>query len=459
MKKIVSVFLCFVLVFLNGCSTTDPQDKAENTILDEYLSNISEFEVPVREFGKTTSLTHMGDSISIGILYPETEYDFLDSKISEWAEDLAEEYTEEAKSNKGDSAELFVYYESYAVGESLVSIKMEGTYFPAYMAHPVDITKTFNADISLKKLISIKDIIKENLLDDFRNAVRTKAGVNPEDVDERFFDNLVIKKEGLEIVLNRGDYLPMSEGTKTIFLKYDEISEMLNESFDFKNHKPQTEESTIPVEKEEPTEKIDPNKPMLALTFDDGPSAHTERLLDIFKKHGGKGTFFVVGNLIDSRKNTLIRVANEGHEIGGHSWNHRQLTNLSKSEIKDQIMMTKAKIYDLTGIDSNLVRPPYGDYNEEVKSVGQKTGVAFINWSVDTMDWKSKNADAVYKEVVNNATNGAIILCHDLHKTTVDAMERVIPKLIADGYQLVTVSQLMEYSKNKLEPGGLYYSQ
>ena len=98
MKKIVSVFLCFVLVFLNGCSTTDPQDKAENTILDEYLSNISEFEVPVREFGKTTSLTHMGDSISIGILYPETEYDFLDSKISEWAEDLAEEYTEEAKS-------------------------------------------------------------------------------------------------------------------------------------------------------------------------------------------------------------------------------------------------------------------------------------------------------------------------------------------------------------------------
>ena len=122
-------------------------------------------------------------------------------------------------------------------------------------------------------------------------------------------------------------------------------------------------------------------------------------------------------------------------------------------------MMTRAKIYNLTGIDSLIVRPPYGACNDDVKSVGKNLGVSFINWSLDTLDWKTKNPTSIYNEIIKNASNGDIILCHDLHKTTVDAMERVIPKLLADGFQLVTVSQLMKYSQNKLLPGEIYYKQ
>jgi peptidoglycan/xylan/chitin deacetylase (PgdA/CDA1 family) len=122
-------------------------------------------------------------------------------------------------------------------------------------------------------------------------------------------------------------------------------------------------------------------------------------------------------------------------------------------------MMTRAKIYDITGKDCLIMRPPYGACNDDVKAVAKTLGVSFINWSVDTLDWKTKNADAVYNEIIDNVSDGAIILCHDLHKTTVDAMERVIPKLISEGYQLVTVSQLMEYSEKQLEPGKLYYRQ
>ena len=447
------------MVILSGCSADKSDKTVDDSILGEYLNNIYEFETPVREFGKLSSYIYMDEVISVGILYPETDYRFMDKKITEWVEDLAEEYIQEAKINEDKSAELTVSYCSYSVGESTVSIKMEGTYFPSYMAHPIDIIKTFNADINKKDFIDINDIVSENHLEDFKNLVISETGANPESADEHFLDNLVISDEGIEIILNRGDYLPMSDGTKTAFFKYEDITEMLDESFSYKNDTDKTVDDDVPLTNDKTDSDIDPAKPMLALTFDDGPSGHTERLLDIFEKHGGKGTFFVVGNLIDSRKNTLIRIVNDGHEVGNHSWNHRQLTNLSSDEIKDQIMMTRAKIYDVTGIDCVIVRPPYGACNDDVKSVGKTLGVSFINWSVDTLDWKTKDAKAVHDEIMKNASDGAIILCHDLHKTTVDAMETVIPELIAQGYQLVTVSQLMEHSDKTIEPGNVYFRQ
>jgi len=219
---------------------------------------------------------------------------------------------------------------------------------------------------------------------------------------------------------------------------------------------PVSDITTIPLAK---NPSIDPAKPMLALTFDDGPSAHTERLLNIFKAHGGKGTFFVVGNSIGGKEATLSRMAAEGHEIGIHTWWHPQLTTLTDVAIVDEILMTRAKIYSATGVDTRIVRPPYGAIDDRVKAIGAKTGVCFVNWSVDTVDWRTRNATAVYNEVMNGARNGAIILCHDLHGSTVDAMETVIPKLIADGYQLVTVSELLSYSNTYLVPGGLYNRQ
>ncbi|MBR6675842.1 MAG: polysaccharide deacetylase family protein, partial [Clostridia bacterium] len=206
-----------------------------------------------------------------------------------------------------------------------------------------------------------------------------------------------------------------------------------------------------------PNREIDPSKPMIALTFDDGPSAHTDRLLDIFAQYGAKGTFFVVGDLIDNRPSTVVRIVQEGHDIGGHGWSHKKLTTITEEEITDQIMLTRAKIYEVTGFDSHIMRPPYGSFNDTVKAVGALLGVSFIHWSVDPMDWKTKNADAVYNEIMRTAKDGAIVLCHDLHKSTVDAMELVIPQLIAEGYQLVTVSELMEYSGIDIEAGNVYF--
>ncbi len=205
-----------------------------------------------------------------------------------------------------------------------------------------------------------------------------------------------------------------------------------------------------------PSVDIDPSRPMIALTFDDGPSAHTDRLLDIFKEHGGKGTFFLVGGHIDYRPETVKRITTEGHEIGGHSINHPQLTRLSSEDVAYQLSWTRDKIYEVTGVDSYIVRPPYGEYNDEVKRIAAGLGIVFINWSIDTLDWKYRNGNTVHDRIMSSVYDGAVVLCHDIHGTTVDAMETVIPELIEMGYQLVTVSDLLSARHEVLTAGEVY---
>ncbi|MBQ7828269.1 MAG: polysaccharide deacetylase family protein [Clostridia bacterium] len=202
--------------------------------------------------------------------------------------------------------------------------------------------------------------------------------------------------------------------------------------------------------------QIDPSRPMLALTFDDGPGPHTDRLLEILGENGAKATFFVVGSRLSGREEILRRMASEGHEIGGHSWWHSDLRTLSERAAADELMMTRQQIFAASGADSRIVRPPYGAHDEFVRWVAESCGIAFVNWSVDTLDWKNRNADAVYNAVVGGAYDGAVILLHDIHGTTVDAMERAIPQLIADGYQLVTVSEMMAASGKDFVPGAVY---
>ena len=497
MKRIVSLFLIISMFLTAGCAekasaeettaepvvseteaTTAPPngEKEPETDIDadelfsQYLSYVDNYSTPVREMGEPLSYIHMDKKLVIGILYPQTSISELDTELKSYIESIAEEYKKETEEKEGcdTAAELYLSYESYKIGTSMVSVKLSGSFIAPYMAHPVDIVKTFIADTKSGKLTDVYSIFGDG--DGFKNKVIKDAGVSAEDVDEHILDNAVLRSDGIEITFRRGDYFPMSDGTKVLFFKYEDIADYLADSFELKpkkeetkapetEKKEETKEPVKPLPQPNVTRPIDPSKPMIALTFDDGPSAHTDRLLDIFKKNGGKGTFFVVGYLIDSRPETLKRIAAEGHEIGNHSWDHKQLTTLNEKELTDQIMKTRAKIYDITGVDVHIMRPPYGAYNDFVREIAEKLEVPFINWSVDTVDWKTKNAQAVYNEIMKSTKDGSIILCHDLHKSTVDAMESVIPKLIADGYQLVTVSELLSYSNNGLVPGKVYYKK
>ncbi len=202
---------------------------------------------------------------------------------------------------------------------------------------------------------------------------------------------------------------------------------------------------------------IDPSKPMIALTFDDGPSANTGRLLNILERNGARATFFVVGKYIKGNEALLQKMVANGNELASHTWSHANLSTSSDEVIISQLADTRAAIKKATGVDAPLARPPYGAHNENVKNIAASQGISLIMWSLDTRDWESRNATAVYSKTMSNVRNGDIILCHDLHKTTVDAMESVIPSLIQSGYQLVTVSELLTYGREELTCGEVYF--
>lgn len=474
MKKLVSFFLILCLC-LSGCTKpqndsltnteTEQFDTTSDNLLEEYLGTPDILATPIHEYGESTAFIQLEKDLGVRIAYPETELDALNQAIETWIADTVSyfEYESADTIDMDDSAELTIDYDSYLTG-NIVSIKFSGLYDKPYLAHPIDIVATFHADVSTGKMISLDDILTSDGRELLQNMVIKDAQLEAEIVDEYLLDLWTLNSDGLEIILERGDYLPMSAGTVKLLYSYDDLKDILLLPVENESDIPETEELpetelTENTENNQPVTTIDPDKPMVALTFDDGPSKHTARLLDIFATYGGKGTFFVVGNLIDNRADTVKRMADEGHEVAGHSWSHRQLTKLTPSELTDQIMTTRAKIYEVTGVDSTVIRPPYGAFNSEVKEVCANLGIVMVNWSVDTLDWKNKNADMVYNAIMKDVKDGAIILCHDLHSTTVDAMERVIPDLIEQGYQLVTVSELLSYGDEDICAGNVYNKQ
>lgn len=180
---------------------------------------------------------------------------------------------------------------------------------------------------------------------------------------------------------------------------------------------------------------------LVALTFDDGPNkTYTKQLLDGLKETDAKVTFFMVGNAVSSNLSLVKRAYDEGHEIANHSYSHPSLSSLSYSGVQSQITSTSSALNKACGSGTSyIVRPPYGSANSTVLSA---IGAPAILWSVDTNDWKVKNSTKVYNSIVNNASDGAIILCHDIHSTTIPGALSAIKTLEARGYEFVTVSEL-----------------
>lgn len=221
-----------------------------------------------------------------------------------------------------------------------------------------------------------------------------------------------------------------------------------------------TKKATQPTTEATTTkETIDKNKKMIAFTFDDGPSQNTERILDVFKKYNGKATFFVVGENIENNTDILKRIVDEGHELGSHTWSHTNLSNLDSNGIINDYNKMKDKIYEYTDYEISTLRPPYGSHNDTVKSTCESLKTGIIMWDVDTLDWQSRDAGSVANVINQQASDGSIVLCHDLYESTADAIERVIPGFVEEGYQLVTVSELLSVDTGEVELGVGHYSR
>jgi peptidoglycan/xylan/chitin deacetylase (PgdA/CDA1 family) len=190
--------------------------------------------------------------------------------------------------------------------------------------------------------------------------------------------------------------------------------------------------------------------PYVALTFDDGPhSVNTPRLLNILRSRNVKATFYVIGKNVDLYPGIVRRTVDEGHEIGNHSYTHPVLSRLSQQALHSELRKTDDAIMRAAGVRPRTMRPPYGALTQAQREWVMSTfGYPTIMWSVDPLDWKKPGAGVVTSRIVQGTKAGGIILVHDLHASSVDAMPATIDALLRKGYRFVTVSQLLAMNQS-----------
>jgi peptidoglycan/xylan/chitin deacetylase (PgdA/CDA1 family) len=189
--------------------------------------------------------------------------------------------------------------------------------------------------------------------------------------------------------------------------------------------------------------------PYIAMTFDDGPHAtNTPKLLEMAAKRHIKLTFFVLGECVEQNPTVLQREVTEGHEIGNHSWSHPNLAKLSDEAVRSQLQRTEDIIIKTAGVKPKLMRPPYGELTKRQRIwVNHDFGYKVILWDVDPLDWKRPGPSVVARRIIAGTRPGSIILSHDIHPPTIEAMPQVFVALLARGFKFVTVSELLAMNK------------
>ena len=200
--------------------------------------------------------------------------------------------------------------------------------------------------------------------------------------------------------------------------------------------------------------ELEADRPLVALTFDDGPRrSTTEELLDGLAQRGAHATFFLVGEMIPGNEDLVLRMEEEGHQIGTHSYDHVYLTGLNAREFTCQVDRTENLLTQILGHGGFLLRPPYGRIDNAVE---KRAGGPLILWSVDPEDWNDKNTDRIVAHILNNVRDGDVILLHDIYPTSVAAALQVVDALHQQGFLFVTVEELAYQRHVELTPGRTY---
>lgn len=264
-----------------------------------------------------------------------------------------------------------------------------------------------------------------------------------EDLFEKALENptdwkLSVSPEAIIFHFNQGQIAAAAAGVIKLEIPMEKILYELNPVFAEK----------IGIEIPEKPTVLDPAGKYIALTFDDGPHADlTPRILDILSQHNAKATFYMLGSQVDYYPSIAKQVLDEGHEIGDHTMSHKDLTRLAQPQIREEIQSSSNNILEATGSLPTSLRPPYGAFNDSVGTITRELELPVIMWSVDSLDWKSRNAQAINHEIMTTVHPGAIVLMHDIHATTADALPQVLTNLENEGYEFVTVSQLLEFGE------------
>ena len=321
----------------------------------------------------------------------------------------------------------------------------------AYKDKEKDDYKSFFIDKNSGETLSYRSIFKsksEKLFDEIEEKLLLNKypkfiveGIKSSSTKRVVF----IKGNSLVIRYNNVTTQPLYNDKITLTINFNEISSMLN--FEHNLDEEYQNESGY---------DYDPTKKYIAFTFDDGPNKkNTIDIVNSLNDNKMRATFFMVGNLMANNPDIVKYVHDNGMEIGSHSWAHKNLKKQKLNVIASEMEQTDNTYKSIIGDDIKLMRPPYGSINNTIRDA---FNYVYILWSVDTNDWKYKDADHLYDFVVNNVNDGDIVLMHDLQESTKIGMERVLRELYVRGYRVVSVSELANIKGKTLEVNTTYKS-
>lgn len=320
-------------------------------------------------------------------------------------------------------------------------------------AHPVSLTHFWTFDKKSGEIISLEDFTersneaieaiinyaKDNIAQTIKKRDKPELDLNGI-ITKETLSNFVItdNSNSLAWPLGQASLLPSSYGEMTITVPISSVSKYLQNP----TARKLANIPKPPEPKPEPAPAPTTGNKVIALTFDDGPGPYTAHLLDILDQYGAKATFFLIGSKVSGQASVVRSIQARGHQLGNHSWSHPELPKLSVDQIAGEIDRTNEAIRQATGVKPNILRPPYGAVNGVFLEQLRARGMSSILWSVDTRDWADRNSQIVCSRAVAGARPGAVILMHDIHQTSVNAVPCILSSLKQQGYSFVTIQRL-----------------
>lgn len=382
--------------------------------------------------GEMKELYAYGQGVAYGLRYPVYEDNAMQAAVQSAAEALLTKELESFAGCEGTECKLLIDYEDGEAGQLqsvLFRIERETDDGKEYTAIPWVYNKKKGEVVDAETLFADRAYIY---------------------IAEQVSNGITGSRE------NFVSYLLTADGAKFFYEMDGEEGSVIVSYLELHTYMAVTINGNVVADS---IRELDPDKPMIAFTFDDGPHyQQTPRLLEILEKNDARATFFVLGDRAfwdESNKRAVKMVSDSGNEVASHTYSHKDLATLSLEKLTEEIVKARDNICALTGEYPTFVRPPYGSYDDEVKAYSY---APLITWNLDSKDWSFRNKDQIVEQVLAEAGDGKIILMHDIYEFTVSAVEVLLPKLIEEGYQIVTVRELFYYKDVELENGKVYHS-
>ena len=447
------IILVGVILLINSCNKDTYRSESG---FEDYAAEYFESIPGEQQFGNKQESVNYGEVKSVAMQFPEfkdkSQNDIVKDVLRSTQDSFSTKYNAKADKGEGQVA-LLMDYESYKTDRKVNSLAIyssEREEIDGEMQTVDDSIHTFNFIAKNGMELSAAHIFKNNYKDGVSKYM--KEYLNDEYGEELLggyekyisastdnFNDFILTDDGISFYFDSGTVLPLEKGIIKVDMSDKDLKGIKRDKINLR--------------------AMDPNKPMVALTFDDGPRpGPSDRILDVMEKYGVVATFFEVGRSvdgIDGADKILKREVELGCEVGSHSYTHAKLTDLSRSGIRREVDKTTKAIKEACGQGPTVFRPPYGSANDRICKI---VGLPCIFWSVDTLDWSSRNAKSVVKVIKKEKNlDGKVILMHSIYNSSAKATEKIVPWLIKKGYQLVTVSELIKYKYNEEPKKGKFY--